>query len=186
MGLDIMILSFWMLSFKPAFSLSSFTFIKRLFTSSLHREVLQFFFARMIEWLSNLSWIWSLSFINWDTLGKLFNLQASIFSFAKWGQKARVVLAHSLQQSKSIINANCNCFCQHVRVFSLPLTWASFTKTAVRLSYLKNRLGTPNVSPITARQRIKCILGMVLGIICRTWGAFQVGKNDSDHGTRGG
>ena len=26
--------SFWMLSFKPAFSLSSFTFIKRLFTSS--------------------------------------------------------------------------------------------------------------------------------------------------------
>ena len=28
-------LSFWMLSFKPAFSLSSFTFIKRLFSSSL-------------------------------------------------------------------------------------------------------------------------------------------------------
>ena len=27
-------LSFWMLSFKPAFSLSSFTFIKRLFNSS--------------------------------------------------------------------------------------------------------------------------------------------------------
>ena len=30
-----MIFSFWMLSFKPAFSLSSFTFIKRLFSSSL-------------------------------------------------------------------------------------------------------------------------------------------------------
>ena len=29
-----MILVFWMLSFKPTFSLSSFTFIKRLFTSS--------------------------------------------------------------------------------------------------------------------------------------------------------
>ena len=28
-------LSFWMLSFKPTFSLSSFTFIKRLFNSSL-------------------------------------------------------------------------------------------------------------------------------------------------------
>ena len=28
-------LSFWMLSFKPTFSLSSFTFIKRLFSSSL-------------------------------------------------------------------------------------------------------------------------------------------------------
>ena len=35
MGLDAMILVFWMLSFKPAFSLSSFTFIKRLFRSSL-------------------------------------------------------------------------------------------------------------------------------------------------------
>ena len=34
MGLDAMILGFWMLSFKPAFSLSSFTFIKRLFSSS--------------------------------------------------------------------------------------------------------------------------------------------------------
>ena len=34
MGLDAMILVFLMLSFKPAFSLSSFTFIKRLFSSS--------------------------------------------------------------------------------------------------------------------------------------------------------
>ena len=32
---DAMILVFWMLSFKPTFSLSSFTFIKRLFSSSL-------------------------------------------------------------------------------------------------------------------------------------------------------
>ena len=35
MGLDAMILVFGMLSFKPAFSLSSFTLIKRLFSSSL-------------------------------------------------------------------------------------------------------------------------------------------------------
>ena len=34
MGLDAMILVSWMLSFKPTFSLSSFTFIKRLFSSS--------------------------------------------------------------------------------------------------------------------------------------------------------
>ena len=34
MGLDAMILVFWMLSFKPTFSLSSFTFIRRLFSSS--------------------------------------------------------------------------------------------------------------------------------------------------------
>ena len=34
MGLDAMILVLWILSFKPAFSLSSFTFIKRFFSSS--------------------------------------------------------------------------------------------------------------------------------------------------------
>ena len=35
MGPDATILVSWMLSFKPTFSLSSFTFIKRLFSSSL-------------------------------------------------------------------------------------------------------------------------------------------------------
>ena len=35
MGPDAMILVFWMLSFKPTCSLSSFTFIKRFFSSSL-------------------------------------------------------------------------------------------------------------------------------------------------------
>ena len=34
MGLDAMIFVFWMLSFKPTYSLPSFTFIKRLFSSS--------------------------------------------------------------------------------------------------------------------------------------------------------
>ena len=34
MGPDAMIFIFWMLSFKPTFSLSSFTFSKRLFSSS--------------------------------------------------------------------------------------------------------------------------------------------------------
>ena len=34
MGPDAIILVFWMLNFKPTFSLSSFTFIKRLFSSS--------------------------------------------------------------------------------------------------------------------------------------------------------
>ena len=38
-GLDARILVFWMLSFKPAFSLSSFTFIKRLFSSSLFSAI---------------------------------------------------------------------------------------------------------------------------------------------------
>ena len=39
MGPDAMIFIFQMLSFKPTFSLSSFTFIKRLFSSSLHSAI---------------------------------------------------------------------------------------------------------------------------------------------------
>ena len=39
MGSDAMILVFRMLSFKPAFALSSFTLIKRLFSSSAIRVV---------------------------------------------------------------------------------------------------------------------------------------------------
>ena len=35
MGVDVMILVLWMLSFNPTFSLSTFTFIKRLCSSSL-------------------------------------------------------------------------------------------------------------------------------------------------------
>ena len=35
MGPDVMILVFWILSFKPTFSLSSFTYIKTLFSSPL-------------------------------------------------------------------------------------------------------------------------------------------------------
>ena len=39
MGPDSMILVFWMLSFKPTFSLSSFTLIKRLFSSSSYVHI---------------------------------------------------------------------------------------------------------------------------------------------------
>ena len=39
MGRDAMILAFLMLSFKPAFSLSSFTLIKRIFSSSLFSAI---------------------------------------------------------------------------------------------------------------------------------------------------
>ena len=57
MGLDAMILVFWMLSFKPTFSLSCFTFIKRLF-SLLSKLVIAFLQRRkclLISWLQSLS-----------------------------------------------------------------------------------------------------------------------------------
>ena len=45
MGPNVMILVFWMLSFKPTFSLSSFTFIKRLFSPSLLSAIRMVSFA---------------------------------------------------------------------------------------------------------------------------------------------
>ena len=50
MGLDAMIFIFWMLSFKAAFSLSSFTFIKRFFSSSSLSAV------RVVSYFSRQSW----------------------------------------------------------------------------------------------------------------------------------
>ena len=48
-----MILIFWMLSFKPTFSLTSFTFIKRLFSSSLLSaiRVMSFAYLRLLIFL---------------------------------------------------------------------------------------------------------------------------------------
>ena len=53
MGPDAMIFVFWMLSFKPTFSLSSFTFIKRLFSSSSlsARWVVSFAYLRLFIFL---------------------------------------------------------------------------------------------------------------------------------------
>ena len=52
MALDAMILVFWILSFKPTFSLSSFTLIKRLFRSSLSAiRVVSFVYLRLLIFL---------------------------------------------------------------------------------------------------------------------------------------
>ena len=52
MGPDAMILVFGMLSFKPTFSLSSFTFIKSLFSSSLYAiRVVSSVYLRLLKFL---------------------------------------------------------------------------------------------------------------------------------------
>ena len=57
-GPDTMILVFWMLSFKPAFSLSSFTLINKLFSSSS-------FSAIKVEWYH--LHIWSCWYFSWKS-----------------------------------------------------------------------------------------------------------------------
>ena len=70
MGPDTMILVFWLLSFKPTFSLSSFTFIKRLFSSSS---------------LSAIGWchlhIWGYWYFSWQSWFQLVLLPALHFSW---------------------------------------------------------------------------------------------------------
>ena len=70
MGPDAMILVFWMLSFKSTFSLSSFTFIKRLFSSSS---------------LSAIGWchlhIWSYWYFSWQSWFQLVLHPAQHFSW---------------------------------------------------------------------------------------------------------
>ena len=61
MGPDAMILVFWMLSFKPTFSLSSCTVIKRLFSSSSFsaiRVVLSAYLRLLMCKNSTQLWVW--------------------------------------------------------------------------------------------------------------------------------
>ena len=63
MGPDAMILVFWILSFKPTFSLSYFTFIKRLFSSSLLSAISMVSYAYLRYWYSPSNLDSSLCFI---------------------------------------------------------------------------------------------------------------------------
>ena len=63
MGVDAMILVVWILSFKPAFSLFSFTFINRLFSSSLLPVIWMVSSAYQVIDISPWNLAWSLCFI---------------------------------------------------------------------------------------------------------------------------
>ena len=60
-GPDAMIFVYWMLNFKPAFALSSFTFIMRLFSSALLSaiRVMSSAYLRLLIWkIPNKNYIW--------------------------------------------------------------------------------------------------------------------------------
>ena len=66
MGPDAITLVFWMLSYQPSFSLSSFTLIKRLFSSSS---------LSAVRVVSSASWVWKVKSIKtlewWDLMSFL-------------------------------------------------------------------------------------------------------------------
>ena len=92
MGTDAMILVFQMLSFKPSFSLSSFTFIKRLFSSSLSaRRVVSSAYLRLLIF-SQKSWFqlvfhraqhftWCTLHISWISRVSIYSRDALLSRF---------------------------------------------------------------------------------------------------------
>ena len=84
MGLDVMVLVFWMVGFKPAFSLSAFTF-KRLFSSS-SLSALWVVSSAYLRLLIFLSAIWFLlvshpaRHFEWCTLHKSWISLVTIYS----------------------------------------------------------------------------------------------------------
>ena len=82
-GPDAVILVFWMLHFKPTFSLSSFTFIRRLFSSSKPGlENFEHYFASMwnecsgaVVWtFFGISFLWDCN-ENWQSCGHCWVFQ---------------------------------------------------------------------------------------------------------------
>ena len=96
MGPDAMIFVFWLLSFKPTFSFSSFTFIKRLFNSSSLSAI------RVIS----AAYLWLLIFFPaiFHTYWRFF----SIFGFPLWKQIYRkpVILMQRHRDIPALSNLN--------------------------------------------------------------------------------
>ena len=93
MGLDAIILVFWMLSFKPALSLSSFTLINRLFSSSSLSaiRVVSSAYLRLLIFLpaifipawesSSLSFTWCTLHISYISRMRIYSLDVLLSQF---------------------------------------------------------------------------------------------------------
>ena len=131
LGPDAMILVFWMLSFKPAFSLSSFTLIKKLFSSSWLFTIWVVLFSS-VQLLSHV-WLFatprtaahqgSLSITNSWSLLKLMSIELVISS-------NHLILCHPLLLLLSIFPS--------IRVFShksvLHIRWPKYWSFSFSIS----------------------------------------------------
>ena len=91
MGLDAMILVFWMLSFKPTFSCSSFTFTKRPFSSSSlsaisHMRLLIFLQAILIPACASSSLAFHMMYSAYKLNKQGDNIQPWCSPFPIWNQ----------------------------------------------------------------------------------------------------
>ena len=87
MGPDAMILVLWMLSFKPIFSLSFFTLIKRLFSFSSLSAVS----FNTYLYITNIGWS-SISMIFWKLIRQL-----SVFSEFRYSSRCRILIYFEIE-----------------------------------------------------------------------------------------
>ena len=88
-GLDAMILVFWMLSFKPTFSLSSFTFIKRFFFTFYIRVVSS---AYLSYWyFSRQSWFQLVLHPAWDFAWYILHIFSLAYEVSLFSQNIFVL-----------------------------------------------------------------------------------------------
>ena len=124
MGPDAMILVFWMLSFKPTFSLSSFTFIKRLFSSSSLSaiSVVSSAYLKLLIFLQQ-SWfqlvLHPVQHFSWCTLHISEISKVTIYSLG-------ILLSQFGTSCCSMSNSNC-CFltCIHISQEAGQVVWYS-------------------------------------------------------------
>ena len=96
MGLDAMILVFWKLSFKPAFLLSSFTFIKRLFSSTI--KVVSSTYLRLLIFLQ------AILIPAYDSSNLAFCMIYSAYKLNKQGDNIQPWLTPSPILNQSVIS----------------------------------------------------------------------------------
>ena len=143
MKLDAMILVFWMLSFKPAFPLSSFIFIKRLFSYSwisAVRVVLSAYLHTLARWSGILTSLKIFQFVLIRTV-KGFSVanEAEVYVFLEflWFFYDPVDIGNLIFGSSAFSKPNCTsesswftyCWSLNWRVLSITLLvwkWAQF------------------------------------------------------------
>ena len=128
-GPDAMIFTFWMLSFKLAFSLSSFTFIKRLFSSSslfCHKGVSSAYLKLLIFLLAILILAYASSSLAFHMMYSAYNKQGDNIQpwhtpFLIWNQSVvpcPVLTVASWPAYKFLR--------RQVRWSGIPISWRNF------------------------------------------------------------
>ena len=153
MGPDAMILVFWMLSFKPTFSISSFTFIKRLFSSSS---------------LSAIGWchlhIWGYWYFSWQSWFQPVLPPAQRFS---WCTLHIVHFLHFLLSKASVVSVSLCLFKECCGLSFLTPFSTPNNKNTNKLTYLKlNSILGPTMFSDYSPISLFCFMIKILENVC--------------------